>query len=766
MIARGDAVRRTLTVFMLVVAMGVAVLVDPSPARAQSADMIRSITVEGVARIEAETVRSYLLVREGDTFDPMRIDRSLKSLFSTGLFADVNLRREGDALVVTVVENPVINRIAFEGNKRLDDEELMTEISLKPRVIYTRTKVQSDVNRIQTLYQKSGRFSVVVEPKIIQLPQNRVDLVFEVDEGELTEVQNIRVIGNKVFEDDDLLDEIRTKETRWYRFLTSDDTYDPDRITFDRELLRRFYLRNGYADFQVLSSVVELTPDRKQFFITFTLEEGKRYRYGDITLNANLRDLNVDDIRDKMDIVSGEWYDSEQIDDTIEELTEAVGTLGYAFVDVRPKVTRDSEAGVIDIAFEVEEGPRVFVERINVTGNVRTMDEVVRREFRLVEGDAFNASKLRRSRTRVEDLDFFEKVSLDQAPGSAPDKVVINVDVEEKSTGSLSLGAGYSTSTGALMEVGVKERNLLGRGQELGLSLRLSQRQSQINLGFTEPYFLSRELAAGFDVYHTDTDNQSSSSYDAKATGLNLRMGYPITSHLSQAWRYTIKQASVTNVDPRASLYIRNQAGEKILSEVGHVLTYDRRNSKINPSEGYVARMMNDLAGFGGDSQYVRTFVNGKYYHKISDGWVASVRGGTGVIYGIGEDVGLLDRFFSGGDNLRGFADAGIGPRDSSTRDALGGEFIYEGGVELTVPLGLPKELGISGKVFSDVGSLMTVNPSSTNIRDDGSLRASAGVGVTWVSPMGPISLDFGQALMKENYDQTEMMRVNFGTTF
>jgi len=762
----GRIVQGLFSKWIAIVMLCGALFAQAPAALAQDSDRIAAIAVEGAARVEAETVRSYLLVREGDSFDPLRIDRSLKSLFSTGLFADVSLRREGNTLVVVVSENPVINRIAFEGNNRLKDEELAAEISLKPRVIYTRSKVQNDVNRIQTLYQKSGRFAVSVEPKIIQLPQNRVDLVYEVDEGAQTEVQNIRFVGNRIFDDADLQEVVRTRETRWYRFLSQDDTYDPDRITFDRELLRRFYLKNGYADFKVLSAIAELTPDRNQFFITFTVEEGRRYKFGDINLKAELRDLKAEDVADKLQIDSGDWYDATAVDDTVAALTEAAGNLGYAFVNVRPNVERNVDTGDIGITFEIEEGPRVFIERINVTGNVRTLDEVVRREFRVVEGDAFNAAKLRQSLTRVENLDFFQSVDMKQVAGSAPDKAVVNIDVQEKSTGSLSIGAGYSTSSGALAEFGVRERNLLGRGQDLSLNLRVSERQSQIDLSFTEPHFMNRDVSAGFDLFSTETDNQTTSSYNTKTNGFGLRFGYPITSHLTQGWRYSLKASQISGVPDDASIYIKNQAGDKTLSEVGHSLAYDRRNSKVTPSEGYVVRMSNDLAGLGGDTSYLRNKVVGAHYYKISDGWVTTTRGSAGMIAGIGEDVGLLDRFFVGGDNLRGFATGGIGPRDTSTDDSLGGELMFTGGVELSVPLGLPKELGISGKMFTDFGSLMTVNPSGTNVVDNGSLRSAAGVGITWVSPVGPISLDFSQPITKESYDKTETMRVNFGTKF
>ncbi|MDH3335490.1 MAG: outer membrane protein assembly factor BamA, partial [Rhodospirillaceae bacterium] len=412
-----------LSVFLL------AVTASGVPASAQSqGGVIREIVVEGTARVEPETIRSYLLVREGDGFDPLRIDRSLKSLFATGLFADVSIGREASSLVIKVVENPVINRIAFEGNRRVKDEDLSSEISLKPRLVYTRTKVQNDVSRIQEIYRREGRFAVSVDPKIIQLNQNRIDLIYEINEGSLAKVQNIRFIGNDAFDDGDLRDVIRTVETRWYRFLSSDDTYDPDRLSFDKELLRTHYLINGYADFNVLSAVAEMTPDRENFFITFTIEEGKRYSFGDISTDIKLEGVTPEDLKGAIKTEKGSWYNSEKIGDTVNAIVDKVGELGYAFVDVRPRPERDVQNNKINLTFEVAEGPKVFVERINVTGNSRTLDEVVRREFRLVEGDAFNTAKLSTSIRRINDLNFFKKVDVTNAPGSAPDKGVINVN--------------------------------------------------------------------------------------------------------------------------------------------------------------------------------------------------------------------------------------------------------------------------------------------------------------------------------------------------
>lgn len=757
---------RGLTLLLANIMMMVMLSIPFTNAHAQEAIKIKAIAVEGVARVDAETVRSYLLVREGDAFDAMRIDRSLKSLFSTGLFADVNLYQDGATLVVKVIENPIINRIAFEGNLHVKDADLRNEISLKPRVIYTRSKVQNDVDRIQNIYQKSGRFAVAVDPKIIQLPQNRVDLVYEVSEGALTGVQNIRFVGNKAFSDSDLRDIVRTRESRWYRFLSSDDTYDPDRMTFDRELLRRYYLKNGYADFQVMSAQAELTADRSQFFITFTVDEGKRYKFGDITLKANLRDLKAADIKQALNIPKGEWYDATMVDGAVEALSTATGNLGYAFTDVRPKVNKNHETGVIDIAFEVEEGPRVFVERINVTGNVRTLDSVVRREFNVVEGDAFDAAKIRRSISKIQDLDFFKSVKPEQVEGSAPDKVVVNIDVEEKSTGSLSVGAGYSTSSGPLVNFSIKERNLMGRGQYLSLSTRVAKRDSSINLSFTEPYFMNRDVTAGVDIYHTRSNLQSSSSFSTKQTGFNLRSGYYLARDLRQSWMYTLKSSSVANVASDASVYIKNQEGTNIISSIGQSVLLDKRNSRTNPTEGYYFRFNNTLAGIGGDTHYFRNTVSNGGYFNISDGWVASAKARVGYILGIGENVSLIDRFSLGGDSLRGFADSGVGPRDTVTGDAFGGELLYSGSAELTVPLGLPQELGISGKVFSDVGSVTGVNPSGGNVKDSGALRASTGVGIAWVSPMGPISVDFGFPFMKQSYDKTESVRLNFGTRF
>ncbi|WP_040824076.1 outer membrane protein assembly factor BamA [Thalassospira profundimaris] len=748
---------------------GTAPLIVPVAVHAQSG-LIRDIEVEGNNRIETATVNAYLTVSPGDSYDIQKINSSLKALFSTGLFADVSFSFNRGILRVNVVENPIINRIAFEGNQRLKDDTLSAELQLRPRVVYTRTKVQADVQRILELYRRSGRFAATVEPKVIQLDQNRVDLAFEIDEGDATGIRKINFVGNKAFDDGELSDVIRTTESAWWKILTADDNYDPDRVTFDRELLRRFYLSAGYADFQVLSSVAELTPDRSDFFVTYTVSEGQRYQFGEINVVSQIDKIDPETLMPLIEIESGEWYNANLVDDAVDALTDSVGDQGYAFIDIRPNVQRNRETGTIDITFNISEGPKVYVERINVVGNVRTLDEVIRREFRLVEGDAFSSSKMQRSKQRIENLNFFKSVDVKTLPGASPDQTVIEVDVEEKSTGEFSIGAGYGTDDGAFGQLGIRERNLLGKGQDLRLNFTLGSSDQQIDLSFTEPYFLDREIAAGFDVYRREEDNQDESSYDEEQTGGRLRAGFRYSEELSHAFRYTLEQNSYSNINRNsASRLLLAEETEFVESAIGHTLTYDERDSSISPTEGYFARLSNDLAGLGGDEQYLRSRVEGGYYYPLDreHEWVLSTRGSTGYIFGFDDDTRISQRFSVGGSNLRGFEAAGVGPRDIATGDALGSKLYYTGTVQLDFPLGLPSEFALTGRVFSDFGSGQDVDGARPGeIYDTGSLRSSVGVGVGWESPFGPIGVDISQAVTKEDHDKEEMFRLNFGTRF
>ena len=759
--------RRVIFVFLAVVVLAAAARVAPARAQVRSNGVVATeIRVEGAQRIEAETVRSYVDIKTGDRITAAAMDQSLKKLFATGLFADVVLHQERSVLVVRVVENPIINRIALEGNKRLNDESLRDEIKLRPRVVYTRTRVRNDVQRLIDIYRQSGRFAATIEPKVIQLPQNRVDLVFEIDEGPLTEIRRITFIGNKKFKDSELRGVVQTKETAWYRFLTSDDTYDPDRLTFDRELLRRSYLSKGYADFRVVSAVAELALDREGFFITFTVEEGERYKFGAIDVRTALRDLKPGQLKQQLSVTQGDWYDADKVEKTITKLSETIGSLGYAFVDIRPQVKRDRAARKIDVTFNVQEGPRVFVDRINITGNVRTIDSVIRREFALVEGDAFNTSKMRRSRRRIRNLGFFEKVEITNVPGSVPDKTVVNVSVEERSTGEISFGAGFSSTSGLLADIGIRERNLLGKGQDLLLKIQGAQRATEIELKFTEPYFLDRKLSAGFDLFRITRDLQTESSFDKKSTGFGLRMGYDISEALRQTLSYKLSKDEVTDVEDDASIAIKEQEGSSVTSSISQTLMYDLRDNRFAPTEGFVARWTADFAGLGGSVRYIRNRLNGAQYYPLTDSVVGSIKGGGGMVFGLADDVRLVDRFFLGGARLRGFSNFGVGPRDVATDDALGGNWFYNGSLQVEFPLGLPDELGLRGKVFNDWGSIGDVDSGGANVTDTSSLRASAGAGISWRSPLGPVSVDFAQTILKEDFDDLEFVRFNFGTRF
>ena len=736
-------------------------------ANAQNGQVVRQILVQGNERIEPSTVESYLTVRVGDAYDAQKIDESIKSLFATGLFDDVTIDPQGDVLMVKVVENPIINRIAFEGNKRLDTKVLEAEIQLRPRVVYTRARVQNAVNRILELYRRNGRYAAKVEPKIIELDQNRVDLVFEISEGPTTGVGGINFIGNEHYSDSTLRGVIQTRESAWYRFLTNDDTYDPDRVSFDEELLRRFYGARGYADFQVVSTVAELTPDGREFYITFTVEEGPQYKFGDISVETTFKDLNTEQLVAMAQSLKGDTYDADLIEATVQAFTDEIGRQGYAFVSVEPRLKKNPETLTVDVTYQINEGRKVYVERIDISGNLRTLDEVIRREFRLAEGDAFNTALLRRSQQRLRNLGFFEKVDVTTEQGSAPDKVVIKVKVTEKSTGELSFGAGFSTQDGLLGDIRLTEHNLLGRGQDLSANLTVSQRRQSIDISFTEPYFLDRDLAAGFDLFRTRTDFQRESSYDETSTGGTLRMGYPLTENLRHSVRYTLRADEIQNVDDSASIFIQDEEGERSTSLVGQTLSYDRRDVRFLPSEGYYLRLDQDLAGLGGDNKFIRHEVRGEYYYSIVPDVVFSLTGSSGYIRGYGgEDVHLSNRFFIGGNNLRGFAYGGVGPRDNETDDRLGGNLYYVGSAEVRFPLGLPEELRIFGRAFVDAGSLRDIDVSGPTLDQSDGLRVGSGVGLSWLSPLGPLSINFAVPVKKEDKDNTEFFMLSFGTRF
>ena len=724
------------------------------------------ILVQGTQRIEPDTVRSYMTLKQGDPYSSRQVNASLKTLFATGLFADVTIRKQGTSIIVQVVENPVVNRIAFEGNDEIEDETLSSEVQLRSRIVFTRKRVQGDVKRLLQLYRSGGYFSARIEPKVIQLPQNRVDLVFEIDEGKETLISRITFLGNRFFTDDALRNVIQTKEDRWYRIFSSADTYDPDRLTFDRELLRRFYLEKGFADFRVVSAVAELTADKDKFFVTFTIEEGERYKFGKIEATSRIKEIKSDNLSPLIQVKPEAWYSASKIDDILLSLTNYAGDRGFAFVEARPVVNRDRKKKTISVTFELQEAPKVFVERINIMGNVRTLDSVIRREFRLVEGDAFNAAKLRRSRQRIQNLGYFGKVDFSKRKGSDNSKTVIDVKVEEQSTGEINLGLGFSSTEGGLVNAGITERNFLGKGQDVRAKFTLSQRTQNFDLGFTEPYFLNKDLSAGIDLFKSESDNTDESSFTSNRLGIGLRLGYEINEQWSQSLRYLVRRDQITEVASDGSVFIRQQDGDTVTSLVGQDIVLDTRNSKFSPTDGFVARASTDIAGLGGDAKYVRAKLASAVHYKIIKDWVLNFSGEVNHIQDFGEELSINDLFFLGGDNLRGFAVAGVGPRDSTTDDALGGRTLLTGTAELHYPLGLPKELGISGAVFTDIGTLLNPIAEGAQLLDEATPRVSAGIGVRWRSPFGPIRIDAALPILKESFDQEELIHFNFGTRF
>jgi outer membrane protein insertion porin family len=734
---------------------------------AAHAAIVNHVVITGNQRIEQSAIETYLGIAPGGDVSVSDLDQGLKRLYDTGFFSDVTLDINGDALNVRVEENPSINEVVFEGNAQLEKEDLEKEVTLRSRSIYTRTKVQNDLKRLLDVYRRNGRYSANITPKLIPLEQNRVNLVFEINEGPEALIRKITFISNKAFSTTDLRKVLSSEETRWYKFLSGGDRYDPDRLQYDQELLRKFYSENGYADFKVTSAIAELSPQRDAFYLTFTVDEGEPYTFGNIDVASSLARDKDPVPPEAISTKKGDDYNSAEVQETVDRMVEALGDKGYAFVDINPKLQRRGDnSHIMDLTYEIKEGPRVYVERINIFGNQRTLDEVVRREFRLTEGDAYSSTKLDRTEQRLNNLGFFEKVDIKESPGSTPDKTQIDVEVAEKSTGEITIGAGFSTSDGALADFGMRERNFLGQGQDIRLRTVFAARRQQYDIGITEPYFLGRELEAGFDLFNSNVDLEDEASFDRGTTGGRLRLGYGLTEKWRHNLRYSYEKIDIDNVQANASRFIKDQQGSNTTSMFGHSLVYDARDNRFTPNKGLYLNLSQDFAGLGGDDTFLRHQFQSEYYLPLAKQWVLAFAGTAGHIAGLNDDVRINQRFFIGSKEIRGFRTAGIGPRDTTTKDALGANSFYAGSVEMRFPLGLPDDLGVSGALFNDMGSAFGIDQSGIEIGDESSLRAAAGFGIAWSSPFGPIRIDFSHAYLKESYDEDELVRFSFGTRF
>jgi outer membrane protein insertion porin family len=723
---------------------------QPAAPPAPAERTIRSISVRGSQRLEPETIRAYANLQPGQTYTAATLDQALKDLYATQLFADVTITgAETGDLVITVRENPVINRIILEGNKRLKDDKITPEIKLAPRQIFTRSAARADVERILELYRRQGRFAARVEPKIVQLDQNRVDVVFEIHEGDLAKVRAINILGNKAFPDDRLRKEMYTRQAGGILgFLKSNDTYDPDRLAADQQKLRAYYLTQGYADFRVVQALAELTPDRRDFVITYVVEEGPRYHFGTVEADSALRDFPNQQILQIAKIQPGAWFNAKQVEDAVTNLNEAAGNLGYAFADINPTYDRDAEKHVMNLTIKVGETPRVYVERIDITGNTSTRDKVIRREFRLNEGDAFNTQKVKRSQDRIQSLGFFQdKLEIKQSEGSAPDRVVLGVNVEEKPTGQLSLSGGYSSLERFVIQLGVSQNNFMGKGQTVDASVNWSRYSKSIIGGFTDPYFLDKPILLGGQLFRKDyssfnyVGNNRNTTYKLVSTGGGLRLGFPLSEYWNLGTRYLLskdnttldKSTFYTNgvCDPlKAGTYLCDQVGKRLTSLVGVSTLYDDTDG-IHPTRGQQITFSQDFAGLGGDVKYWRSQAYATKYHSFGN-WIFSIHGEGGFIKalqpspGPGRDaIRLTDRFFGG--NIRGFDIRGIGPRvvripyntdgtlqdldvNKQVNDALGGKAFYLARAELELPVSSGiKSLGLRPSVYVDAGSLWDI---------------------------------------------------------
>ncbi|MBX3533192.1 MAG: outer membrane protein assembly factor BamA [Xanthobacteraceae bacterium] len=756
------------------------------------AQTVTAVDVVGNQRVDADTIRSYVKIRPGERADAQRIDDALRALFAIGLFEDVNIQMRGSRLVVTVREAQIINRVVFEGNRRVKDDILTAEVQSKPRGALSRATVQADVQRIIEVYRRSGRYDITVEPQLIDRASNRVDLIFQIKEGDKTTIKTINFTGNNVYSSARLRDVINTTQTNWLSWLRNSDVYDPDRVNADQELLRRFYLKNGYADFRILSATVDLDRKNNGFVLNFVLDEGVQYRFGNVDVVSNVRDLDPSSARALIRGRSGEVYNAEQVEKTVELMTIELANRGYAFAQVRPRGDRDFQGRLINVTYVIDEGARVYIERINIRSNTRTREYVIRREFDIVEGDPYNRVMVDRAERRLKNLGYFKSVKITNEPGSAPDRVVLNVDVEEQLTGEFSIAAGYSTADGIIGELTIGERNFLGRGQYVRTSLQYGERVKGIEFSFTEPYFMDYRLAAGFDLFYKSTQPSEFVAYGIDTVGGTLRATARLNEEITMQVRYSAFQREIV---AGSTTYLVSNAilsslfTPYLTSSVGYTLIYNSLDNNKEPTSGFYAQFAQDFAGLGGDVKYVKTTAEARYYRPITGDFVGMVRATGGHIFAWGGDtLRFSDHFNNSHTLVRGFATQGFGPMDVtsglySNANTIGGATYWAATAELQFPLWfMPKEIGIKTALFTDVGQLWgyqgNLNPANLNLLasscggptvclyDADKIRASAGVSLIWSSPFGPLRFDFAVPLSKDDRDRTQFFRFGGGAKF
>ncbi len=739
-----------------------------------NAAVVSRIDVRGAERSGADAVRSNITIAPGRNFSNSDIDESVKRLYATGYFSNVSMRVSGNALVVTVAENNLVNQVVFNGNRKIKDDKLQGIVQTQSLGPYDQTIVTADIARIKDAYAAIGRSDIQVTTQVVPVGQGRVNLAFQINEGERTKIARIDFVGNNAYSDGRLAAVINTKKSNMLSFLTRKDVYNEDKLRADEEALRQFYYNRGYADFRVISSNAVLDEASNEYTITITVDEGQRYAFGNVAVESTVPGVDGSQLQGLVETKAGSNYSAKEVQQSMEAISKRVAAEGYPFARVTPRGDRDLAGNTIGVTYIVDQGERAYVERIEIRGNTRTRDYVIRREFDISEGDAFNQTVVSAAKRRLEALGYFSKVNISTSQGSAPDRVVIVVDVEDQATGSFGIGAGYSQNDGALLEASIEEKNFLGRGQYIRLAAGAGQDDARsYTLSFTEPYFLGYRLAAGFDLFKSQTKSEDYYNYDEQ--GFALRVTAPITENLATTFKYTYKQIQYdgkgdyqTNLaSPYVDLIDQNN-GEWTQSIISNTLSYNTLDDRNMPREGWQAALTNEFAGLGGDSEYYKIYGKARYYHTLSDEYdiIGSLTAQAGYVAPTGDNLYVFDQFKIGGRVIRGFKNDGIGPRIGD--DAIGGTTYFAGSAEVTAPMpGVPEDFGLRLAGFVDAGTLYGNKvANAAGVQDDSSIRASAGIGIMWASPFGPLRVDYAVPFAKEDYDETQNFRFGMSNTF
>ena len=757
------------SVFLLIISMGYLAL--PSLAQAQNYTF-NSVNIEGNQRIEQATILTYAGIARGETVSAAGLNDAYQRILGSGLFETVNLEPRGSTLVISVREYPTINRIGFEGNKRLKDEDLASIIQSKSRLVYNPSTAEADAAAITDAYGQASRFAATVTPKIIRRSENRVDLVFEVTEGKVVEIERLSFVGNRAYSDRRLRRVLETKQAGLLRALIRKDTFIADRIEFDKQVLRDFYLSRGYVDFQVLAVNSEISRERDGFFITVSMREGQKFSFGEITTISDLEEVDADEFQSTIKIRPGVTYTPTHVENTIARMERLAIKKGLNFIRIEPRITRNDRDLTLDVEFSISKGPRVFVERIDIEGNATTLDRVVRRQFRVVEGDPFNPRAIRESAERIRRLGFFSKADVEAREGSSADQVIVDVDVEEQPTGSLTFGASYGTDAGFGLTVGFSERNFLGRGQSLSFSFNTASADASASFTFVEPAFLGRDVRFSLSGSYVTSTN-SNSDYSTRLARLSPAFEFPVSENSRVALRYIISSANIHSVDAASSpvLVAEQDQGTLLTSSIGYTYSYDTRRTGLNPNAGIVLRFSQDFAGLGADTKFIKTSALLGAETKVFNEEVTlrAVFEGGAIASLSGTNSHITDRFFLNGKKMRGFEANGLGPRDLTVanEDALGGNMFAVARFEANFPLGLPEEYGLSAGLFYDIGTVWGLdNDNGGLIDDDLHWRSAVGISIFWTTAIGPLRFNFSKAIQKETYDRDQSFELTIQTTF